>query len=214
MKARILPLDSAEHRSAQDLLPWFVNGTLEAAEAASVARHVAGCERCQKDATEQAQLRASASASARDVTGDVERDWAVLRSRIAAATPSPAHRHESATWRSWRRWLPLTVAVQGAFILALVLVLVVGPSRDEGYRALGSQAAAAEANAIAVFRSDATSEQMRDALHAAGARIVGGPTVTDAYLLRLANPTPQVLSRLRAQPGVLRAEALQEEAPK
>ena len=60
MKARILSLDSAEHRSAQELLPWFVNGTLAAAEAASVARHLAGCERCRKDAAEQAQLRASA----------------------------------------------------------------------------------------------------------------------------------------------------------
>ena len=45
-----------------------------------------------------------------------------------------------------------------------------------------------------------------------GARIVGGPTVTDAYLLRVANPTPEVLARLRAQPGVLSVEALQEEA--
>ena len=43
MKARILPLDSAEHRSAQELLPWFVNGTLDAAEASSVGRHIAGC---------------------------------------------------------------------------------------------------------------------------------------------------------------------------
>jgi len=212
VKARILPLDSAEHRSAQDLLPWFVNGTLEAAEASSVARHIAGCERCQKDAAEQAELRASASAT--EAAGDVERDWAVLRSRIEAFTPAPTQRPEVTTPRSWRRWLPLTVAIQGAFILALVLVLIGAPSRDERYRALGAQPAAAEANAVAVFRGDATSEQMRDALHAVGARIVGGPTVTDAYLLRLSSPTPQVLSRLRAQPGVLRAEALQEEASK
>ena len=65
---------------------------------------------------------------------------------------------------------------------------------------------------MAVFRGDATSEQMRDALQAVEARIVGGPTITDAYLLRIGNPTPQVLARLRAQPGVLRVEALQEEA--
>jgi hypothetical protein len=49
-------------------------------------------------------------------------------------------------------------------------------------------------------------------LHAVEARIVGGPTITDAWLLRIGNPTPQVLARLRAQPGVLRVEALQEEA--
>jgi hypothetical protein len=210
MKARILPLDSAEHRSAQDLLPWFVNGTLEAAEASSVARHIAGCERCQKDVAEQAHLRASASAM--QAASDVERDWAVLRSRIEADARAPTGRREGSAPRSWRRWLPVTVALQGAVILTLVLVLIVGPAREERYRTLGAQPAAGEANAVAVFRGDATSEQMRDALRAVGARIVGGPTLTDAYLLRLNDPTPQVLARLRAQPGVLRVEALQEEA--
>jgi len=210
MKARILPLDSAEHRSAQDLLPWFVNGTLDAAEASSVARHIAACERCQKDAAEQAQLRASASAM--QATGDVERDWALLRRRIEADPRAPTRRREGALPGSWRRWLPFTVALQGAVILALAGVLIAGPAREERYRALGAQPAVSEANAVAVFRGDATSEQMRDALHAVGARIVGGPTITDAYLLRLNDPTPQVLSRLRAQPGVLRVEALQEEA--
>jgi len=210
MKARILPLDSAEHRSAQDLLPWFVNGTLGAGEASSVARHIAGCERCQKDAAEQAQLRASASAT--QVAGDIERDWAVLRSRIEAIAPARTRGPGGATRWSWRRWLPLTVASQGALIITLVLVLIGGPSPEGRYRALGAQPAASEANAVAVFRGDATSQQMRDALHAVGARIVGGPTVTDAYLLRVANPTPGVLSRLRAQPGVLSVEALQEEA--
>jgi len=210
VKARILPLDSAEHRSAQDLLPWFVNGTLGAAEASSVARHLAGCERCQKDAAEQAQLRASASAT--QVAGDVDRDWAVLRSRIEAFPAAPTRRPEGATPRSWRRWLPLTIAIQGALMLALVLVLIGGPSREERYRALGAQPAASEANAVAVFRGDATNEQMRDALHAVEARIVGGPTITDAWLVRIGSPTPQVLARLRAQPGVLRVEALQEEA--
>ena len=101
MKARILPLDSAEHRSAQDLLPWFVNGTLEAAEASSVARHIAGCERCQKDAAEQAQLRASASTA--HVAGDVERDWAVLRSRIDAVPSAPTRRPDATIRWSWRR---------------------------------------------------------------------------------------------------------------
>jgi anti-sigma factor RsiW len=208
VKARILPLDSAEHRSAQDLLPWFVNGTLSAAEASSVARHLAHCERCQKDAAEQAELKASASAA--EPCGDVDRGWAMLRSRIEAFPRAPAREAEGPTAAPWRRWLPLTVAIQGVFIVALLLVLVGGPLRDERYRALGAPVAV-EANAVAVFRSEATNEQMRDALHVVGARIVGGPTVTDAYLLRVTNATPEVLARLRAQPGVQSVEALQGE---
>lgn len=209
MKARILPLDSAEHRSAQDLLPWFVNGTLSAAEASSVTRHLAHCERCQKDAAEQAQLKASAVAS--EPGGDIDRDWAMLRSRIEAFPRRPTGKPEGAPAHPWRRWLPLTIAVQGVFVIALLLVLIGGPLHDERYRALGAAPTTFEANAVAVFRSDATNKQMRDALHAVGARIVGGPTVTDAYLLRVTNATPEVLARLKAQPGVLSVEALQGE---
>ena len=100
-------------------------------------------------------------------------------------------------------------------MLSLVLVLIGGPLRDERYRALGAPPAAVEPNAVAVFRSDATNQQMRDALHAAGASIVGGPTVTNAYLLRFnATAAPEGLARLRAQPGVSSVEALQGDAPR
>jgi anti-sigma factor RsiW len=210
VKARVLSLDSAEHRSAQELLPWFLNGTLGDAEAASVARHLGGCERCRKDAAEQAQLKATAS-SAAEPGGDVDRDWAALRSRIEAIPRPPSRKRAAATAQPWRRWLPLTLAIQGVFVVALLLVVIGGPLRDERYRALGAAPTAVEANAVAVFRSDATNRQMREALHAVGATIVGGPTVTDAYLLRVANATPEVLARLKAQPGVLSAEALQAE---
>ena len=59
----------------------------------------------------------------------------------------------------------MTIAVQGAVMLALVLVLIGGPIREERYRALGSPPAAVEPNAVAVFRSDATNQQILDALH-------------------------------------------------
>ena len=96
----------------------------------------------------------------------------------------------------------MTVAIQAAVMLALVLVLIGGPLREERYRALGARPAAVEPNAVAVFRSDATSQQMRDALDAAGASIVGGPTVTNAYLLRFkTNVGPEGLARL---PGATR----------
>jgi len=209
VKARILPLDSAEHRSAQDLLPWFVNGTLSAAEASSVARHLAHCERCQKDEAEQARLKATAFEA--EPAGDVDRRWAMLHSRIEDFPRPPARETRRSIAHPWRRWLSLTVAIQGVLTVALFFVLVSSPLREERYRALGAAPAAFEANAVAVFRSDATNEQMRDALHAASARIVAGPTVTDAYLLRVANATPEVLARLRAQPGVLSVEALQGE---
>ncbi len=207
MKARVLPLDSSEHRTAQELLPWFVNGTLAAAEAAPVAAHLAQCSRCQADAAALAALRAVPI----DVdSGDsVERGWVALRGRLDAR-PTETRRTRGRPW--WKLSLQLALAAQAVVMLVLVGALIATTARNEPYRAMGSAPAAIEANALAVFRADATEQQMREALRAAGARIVGGPTISDAYLLRLVDLQPEMLARLRAQPGVLRVESLQGEA--
>jgi hypothetical protein len=221
VKARILALDSDEHRRAQELLPWFVNGTLDGDEAALVAAHVAGCSRCLLDADEQARLR-SAGADAAPL-GDVDRGWALLRARLEAdaaaapgeapLTPSAARADGAPAMRSTRRWwrpaLPLALSLQAVVILALAGVLVAILPRSEPYRALGAAPDSAEPNALVVFSGEATNAQIGAALHAVDAHIVGGPTVTGAYLLRIGAAAPAALDHLRAQPGVLGAETLQ-----
>ncbi len=207
MKARILALDSSEHRTAQELLPWFVNGTLAAAESAPVAAHVAQCVRCQADAAALAAVRAVPIDVA---TGDsVERGWAALRRRLETR-PTETRHGTGQPW--WKPSVQLALAAQAVVMLVLVGALIATTTRTEPYRALGSAPAATEANALAVFRADATEQQMREALRAGGARIVGGPTISDAYLLRMVDLQPETLARLRAQPGVLRIESLQGEA--
>lgn len=203
----MLPLDSSEHRVAQELLPWFVNGTLAAAEAAPVAAHLAQCARCQGDASALAAVRAVPIDS--DSDGSVERGWAALRGRLDLRS-SEARRSIGRPW--WKLSLQIALAAQAVVMLVLVGALVATTTRTEPYRALGGSPEAAEANALAVFRADATEQQMREALRACGARIVGGPTISDAYLLRVADFQPASLARLRAQPGVLRVESLQAEA--
>jgi hypothetical protein len=209
MKARVLPLDSDEHRQAQELLPWFVNKTLDGAEAAQVAAHLAHCARCQADASAQAALRVLPDDA--EAASTVERDWARLHSRLGAPAKLPgASMLAARPW--WKRGLVLGVAVQSVVLLGLGAALLGVSMRSEPYRALGAAPTAVEANAVAVFRADATEQQMRAALRAAGARIVGGPTITDAYLLRLNDRDAQAVVRLRAQPGVLSVESLQGEA--
>jgi hypothetical protein len=101
--------------------------------------------------------------------------------------------------------------VQAAVILVMAFALVSLLSPAEPYRALGS-AAVVDANAIVVFRADASQAETGAALRAAGARIVGGPTAADAYLLRLPEPTAAALARLRAERAVASVESLQGEA--
>jgi len=207
VNARILRLGSDEHQAAQQLLPWLVNGTLDAAEAAEVGGHVARCSACQADVAAQMQWRAVAADDA--PRGDVERGWATIRTKLDARVATAPRRRSAFAW--WRRGLQVAVAVQAAVILVMAFALVSLMTPAEPYRALGG-AGVVDANAIVVFRADATEAETSAALRAAGARVVGGPTAADAYLLRLPEPAAPALARLRNERAVASVESLQGEA--
>ena len=207
MKARVLRLDSDEHGAVQSLLPWYANGTLEAAEHAEVEAHLGDCARCRTDLDFQRLVRATPVAPP---AGDVERGWLALRQQLASAPP-PA-RPATAPRARWTlpRWLLPALALQAVFVVAMTAAwLVLPPPAD--YRTLGAATAAPAANALVVFRPDATEAEIRRALRAVDARVVGGPTVTDAWLLRVPALGAPALARLRAEPAVARVESLEGE---
>lgn len=217
MTARIFALDTDEHREAQSLLPWLANGTLAPAELDRVRRHVAQCERCQADAILQEALH-DAAACTPTAGSDVERDWAAMRSKLAPPSSlSPLSRLVPLAppalrdARSWARlgWPALAAAQAiGMFVLAAVLITR-GATPDAEYRTLGSTPAAPTANALVVFQPGASETQVRQALRTVQARIVDGPTATDAYLLYVPSPTATELARLRSDSAVKRVESLQ-----
>jgi hypothetical protein len=135
------------------------------------------------------------------------------------ASPVPARathrRHRAATRRDPMRWLPWAFAAQFACMAAFAVFLLAPPSNPAPYRTLGAPTAAVSAaNLLVVFRPGATEAQMRAALRADEATLVGGPTITDAYLVdvrpgRLAG----ALARLRANPAVARVESLEAGPP-
>jgi anti-sigma factor RsiW len=210
--ARVIPLDTDEHQAAQSLLPWYVNGTLGAEESERVRKHLAECPRCQADAQWQDRLRAAPPAAEPTSASDVDRQWAALAGRLAPGGTKPPRRpHALANWLG-TRWLPLAVGLQTVVILAGALAWFGVPQREEAFRALGTAPAAISANVLVVFRPGASEADIRRVLRANHAQIVGGPTVTDAYLLRLAALTPEALSRLRADAAVLRVESLEGDA--
>jgi anti-sigma factor RsiW len=207
--ARVFQLDTDEHRAVQALLPWYVNATLDDDELRCVQDHLAQCERCQADAAWQARVRTAGPAIGEaDVPADVDRAWAALSRRLGEAAPSPSRRRPP-SWRRWlaARWIPLALGLQGALVALAAVWLVVAP-RDEPFHTLGAGAPAA-ANVLVVFRPAASEAEVRRALREHRAQIVGGPTVTDAYLLRVVPLTAATLARLRADASVQRVESLE-----
>ena len=206
MTARVLHLDSDQHLAAQILLPWYANATLDEDERVRFEAHLGECPRCQADVEFQRRLQAVPAAVPADAA---DRGWLALRARLDAKPTADSRPATSA--RGWAmRWLPLTLGVQMVLALFLAAAWLATP-RPAEYRTLGAAAGATTANALVVFRPNATESAIRQALRAADARIVGGPTVTDAWLLRLPDGGASSLARLRAEPAVARIESLEGE---
>lgn len=126
----------------------------------------------------------------------------------SANAPLPWWRTAAANQPSWLRW----AAAAQCVIIAGLLVLLARPDAPAEYRAMGAADAnpgAASANLVVMFQPDTTEHALRAALQAQGARIVDGPTVTDAYLLAVPpSERTRVLQALRSDPAVKMAESI------
>ena len=230
MTADVLRLGRA-HDEVEALLPWFVNGTLEADDRARVLHHLDECALCRNEVEALEEFRAEYAVDGPPL--DSKAAFARLAASLGAV-PEPGHvragRVLSAAWRArWVslgrssvRWLPWAVAVQLVMIATIGVLVVLLVDRDEGdkgdralsYRTLSvPESASAPAGSIVVRFDPKTSEdELRRIVRAANARIVDGPTAADAYVLDVPAGDPAAaVQALRAQPAVVLAEPLRGE---
>ena len=212
MSGQILHFDDTEHRIADSLLPWFVNGTLGDDERASVDRHLRECARCRREVEALRQLQAfcrSAPASIDATPGPRN-----LKHRASAASGrgsiGPWLQRFLEHWRRTPRWTRWVIAGELAVAVALT-AFVGGLDRESSapYRTLGASPTSPSGTIAVVFMPDIAEAEMRRILQAAGARIVDGPTSTDAYVLQVPiGHRPDALVTLRSEPAVVFAEPL------
>ncbi len=148
---RLFRFDDPEHDEATALLPWLVNGTLDAGERARVERHLAECAACRH---EVANLRALQAYVARD---DRDRPLTQALARINArldetdwvASPGRMLRRIASEWMQARPWLRAAVMGQAA-ALALLIVLLWAEPAPQYYRTLSATPVRANAAAALV----------------------------------------------------------------
>ena len=194
------------HDEVQELLPWYATGELDESDRARVDAHLNSCAFCRQ----QLALERRLIGEFQEMAPEVESGWARLRGRIE--TPAPVWpRRPSLLGQFWE--VVSRPMVAGLAVAQLTFLIVAGGvllslSRPD-YHGLSSAPAPASANVIIIFRADATEEDVRGALRAAGASIVGGPTDANAYLLHVAPSREQVaLTRLRSDDNVQMAEPI------
>jgi anti-sigma factor RsiW len=203
------------HQAAQQLLPWYWTGKLDAAEQALVEAHLDECGECRADLGTEPGLKA-----ALDLTSpEAASGWASLQARVERSTPAPRRRRRPAWTATGRLFRPerlkWVVAAQFAALVVLAVAALPDstPAREGQYRALGDAAGARSGNVLAMFRPQTSEAAMRHALQANGARLVDGPTPAGAYLLDVpGGETGRQLAGLRSNPNVTMAEPI-EQAP-
>jgi hypothetical protein len=219
------------HQRVWELLPWYVNGTLEDREKGLVEEHLAGCALCREEAVRCRAIEA-------ELRGGVETapsPHPVQLSRLMARIDA----NREAAERGWPRLRSLFAATPGAVrgLIAAqlaVLVLLAGVSawrwHDRGtggpaplYQTLSDSAPAtdrAPARRLrVVFAEDATERQIRDLLLGIGGQLAGGPSPLGAYTVEIRtagkaqDPLEILLAHLRSQPLVRFAEPVTGERP-
>jgi anti-sigma-K factor RskA len=217
VSGQVLGFTGSAHQVAFELLPWFVNGTLDAGERAQVEQHLHDCPACRRECAWLQQLAAACSED--EVQVDASRAFARLAPRLTGdgepcprSAARPGRTGLLAWWGASRgAWLRFAVALQLGVIVTLGAVLVAGIA--PAYRTLGARqdAAPAAGTVIVVFDAATPERELRRILRDAGARIVDGPTVTGAYVLDVDGPPETratALARLRAEHAVTLAEPL------
>ena len=205
----------AAHRETQDLLPWLANGRLDGAELQRVQAHLDTCATCRADLDALHTLQDVADLPPPVL--DVDKAFARLLPQLDAVAPADA----VPVIPGWRtrlaandgRWLRAAVGLQFCAIVVLGTLLL-RPSgdmqmavKDGAYRVLGAETGADSIVAV-TFKPDTPEHELRRIVTASGAHIVGGPTVTGAWMLGSAQAPADVAARLRTESAVTLAEPL------
>ncbi len=202
------------HPEIEQLLPWYLNGTLGDGERRAVADHLRQCAECfrELDALEEIEV------AVRDAAREAPEPSPFLLTR-ALASIDEYERERAGTRRPWLVWWrPLPKLVRVALVVQLAAIIGLGSylvaSRDrQRYSTAGSgiQAPQAGRARIAVmFQPSATEARIREALQALGASIVSGPSALGLYTIELpfaksdAEQVARALQMLRENREVIR----------
>jgi hypothetical protein len=222
--------DGNHHQKVWEILPWYVNGTLEGDEHEFVARHILRCQSC-ADEVVRCQSIATAVRSAEEATRMPSPEHlASLMERIDRGSASAAPEHWRIRVREWIekirlafqetpslfRWA-LAAETAAIVLLAAAIILQASVAPSLLYRTLSDTGGGPEPGRVhfqVIFADDITERESRELLSSIGATIVAGPTPMAVYTVALTADdreaparTRETLAVLRAHPKVRLAEA-------
>lgn len=209
--------DESDHSQVQDLLPWYANNTLQADEQQLVRAHLQTCTACQDDLQWQQKLKAGepAASTVPNVDRALARLLPKLDVQVQAAKVNNTNNFMARLWtlftadgKAPARWGMAVMAAQTAVIVGLVAFMALPRQDDSSYRVLGS-GERSSGNIVVVFKPETTVKDIQRIMSINDARIIDGPTVTNAYLLNVDDARlEQSIRELRSEAGIELVESL------
>lgn len=191
------------HDHAEQLIPWFVNGTLEEADMARVQQHLAGCDVCRRTVDRELSLarqlhRTDDDSRLATLIAGQDEHLAALRARLPADAPR---------WTTPRRSIPAFAALLVLAIpVAFVTTSIAPPGTERLFEARTTTVTSDRPVLQLVFAPDTSAEDIALVLAASGS-VIGEPSQHGVYRIALATDQPEeLLLRLRRHPAVRWAE--------
>jgi hypothetical protein len=186
-----------KHLEVTELLPWFVNGTLNEHEHSLVNEHLQECEKCNRDVIQLMETSKLFHAEPEPSGSAVAQARNDFLNKLEI---------ESNSARTSRRWM--VPAAMAASLLVVALLLTPFSRQDEVFETLGKNSSGAGPIIQLVFDSNATEQTIRRLILSDQGRIISGPTEQGVYRIELPlDKDPQlVLQKLRSHPETKFAE--------
>jgi anti-sigma factor RsiW len=170
-----------DHWRAYELLPWFVNDTLPAAEREAVELHARNCITCRREVKEQQVLSAALRTHP---TVHLSAQNAI--DRLDTELDEQRRKGHPARETAYAPLLRFgVVAALGVALVGTLLWFAPAPQRGAGYNTLATDPGARAAQLDLVFTEKTTAAEMQVLLDAIGGEIVAGPSDVGRYGVRL-----------------------------
>jgi hypothetical protein len=195
------------HDQVSQLLPWYINESLNADEKTLVEAHLKHCQWCQQALANERLMIKGIEPNIQ--VPNVDDAFVKMMNRIESTSSTTTKNTSSLFQQIRKKWfspvsIPMAWLVLPQFAVLLIIVLSLTDllKNEANYQAL-SNGSAINSNVVIIFKSKATLAEVTGTLQRYDARIVDGPTVTNAYLLQVPNEQlEQVINGLRIDKNV------------
>lgn len=217
-----VPSDN-EHQKIWDLLPWYVNHSLDPVEQDTVNKHVKTCITCRIELNQQRQVLEKIQQT--DLLQQVSQvSYAHLRKRIEEqparyllANHNKSKKESKLLSRQFLNFLKYTALAASLLLLALPFMLdslIDKPELTGDYRTLANSIEGEQRNNLIriIFADQSNQEQIEAILSSVSGHIVKGPSQNGVYEVQIGNQQTDphkikdAISHLRKNTSIIFAE--------